>query len=174
MQLLQNTPVQSSVKQFSSVLGCRLSFVLIKKQLHQRYFLEIFEDGIIATKKYLMIRFLVVTYDTSKNRLVDKRCPSGYCEKYYVQKIKLWSSILVKRTLSLDLLWVGVWKYEKRSLLKSFCWRCSDGVLHFQNSCQTLRNSLCLSLFYSKLAGFFSKAVDDFIYIIIFLTAAQS
>ena len=50
------TPLMKSfVPEYIKVLGCRLKFcVLIKKWLHQRKFLEIFEDEVVSMKKSLM------------------------------------------------------------------------------------------------------------------------
>ena len=45
--------------------------------------------------------------------------------------------------------------------------RSAEGVLNFENFCRTLRIFCVLKSLYSKFAGFFGKAVDNFIYIII-------
>ena len=99
VQLFQNTLIKWSVMKFSRVL------FYIKKWLHQGQFLEI-----IPSKNLWWIPILVATCNICKNRLVYRRCLSGYFEKY-VQSMESCSSILVKNTLSLDLLALRV------------CWR---------------------------------------------------
>ena len=55
MQLFQNTPIKTSVMEFSRNLGCwQYSRVMIKKQLHQRQFLEVFSDEIILKETFVM------------------------------------------------------------------------------------------------------------------------
>ena len=50
---------------------------------------------------------MVATCNICKNKVVHRCCLSGYCEKY-VPGTYLWSSILVKMTLSLEVLLVEI------------------------------------------------------------------
>ena len=81
--------------------------------------LNFLEVKLSSLKNLWWIPILVPTCNICKNRLVHRLCLSGYCEKYLVQSTELRSSILVKKTLSLDLPWVRISKTGK-----AFCWRC--------------------------------------------------
>ena len=113
---------------FKILKNCRLfSCSSNKMELHYIFFsdnfpkfsLQLYQNNLIKSsvmklsqlKNLWWIPILVATYSICKNRLVYRRCLSGYCEKY-VQITGLWSSILVKKTLSLDLPWVRIWKTE--------------------------------------------------------------
>ena len=62
------------------------SFVLIKKRLQQRELLEILRDKIMPTKKFVWIPILVAIYNIIfNNRLVYRRFPPDYGEKYHSQ-----------------------------------------------------------------------------------------
>ena len=116
-QLFQNTFIRSSMMEFSRVLGCRLSSSLIlKNESTREIFLKFLEVKLSPQKILWLNPISVATCNICKNRLVHRRCPSGFCKKYHVQSMKLWSSILVKKTLSLELLWA---ESEKRSLITS-------------------------------------------------------
>ena len=51
--------------------------------------------------------------------------------------------------------------------------RSAEGVLNFENFCRTLRNVFVFKSLYSKFAGFFGKALDNFIYVIIISKRGQ-
>ena len=108
--------------------------------------MKFLEVKLSPQKSLWWIPILVVTCNISKNRLPHGHYPSGYCEKYHVQLTQLWSSILVKKTITrLALsrnLKNGVWL---RRLLKS------------SYSFGNLKKKFWVS-FYSKFACFFSKA----------------
>ena len=78
----------------------------------------------LPTQKSSMwwITILAASYNISKNRLVHRRRPSSYCEKYHVQNTSLRQySILVKKIVSLDLYWAKIWrnKFVEGVLLKA-------------------------------------------------------
>ena len=105
-----------------------------------------FEVKLSALKNLWWIPILVATCNICKNRLVHWCCLSGYCEKYHAQNMEFWSSVAVKKALSLDLAWVRIWKTEFDSgvLLKAF--------YSFGN----FKKIFWVS-FYDKFAGFFRK-----------------
>ena len=51
-----------------------------------RQFFEVFGGEIIPTKKSVLDSYLVAICNICENILVHGRCPSGYCEKYHVQR----------------------------------------------------------------------------------------
>ena len=115
VQLFQNTLIKLSVMEFSRVLDYTpWSCFILKNDSTRDNSLK------FPLKNLWWIPILIATCNICKNRLIHRRCPSGYCEMYYVQSTELWSSVLVKKTLSLDLS-----ESEKRSLTRAFCWRCS-------------------------------------------------
>ena len=60
--------------------------------------LKFLEVKLSPLKNLWWIPILVATCNICKNRLVHRRCLSGYCEKYHVQSTEFWPSILVKIT----------------------------------------------------------------------------
>ena len=95
---------KTSVREFSRVLDCTPQFCFVlKSNSNKDNTLKFLEVGFSPLKSLWWSPILVATSNICENRLVHRRCPSGYCEKYRVQSTKLWSSILVKTTLSLDL-----------------------------------------------------------------------
>ena len=85
---------------FGRVLDCTPQSRLILKNDSTRDNFSKFSDMNSSPLKNLWsIPILVATGNICKNRLIHIRCPSGYFEKHYVQSTKLWSSILVKKTL---------------------------------------------------------------------------
>ena len=146
VQLFQSTLIKFSVMEFSRVLDCTpWSCFILKNDSTRDNSLKFLEVKLSPLKNLWWIPILVATCNICKNRLVYRRCLSGYFEKY-AQSTGLWSSISVKKTLSLDLPWVRVWKTE-------FDW----GV--FAKAFYSFGNfeKIFWVYFYNKFAGFFSK-----------------
>ena len=98
-----------SVTEFSIVPGCRQqSYIILKSVSTRDNFFEIFGSEIIPTKSWRWNYSHQKVYDVflywqqsgifvSQNRLAHRGCPSGCCEKYHVQSLQSWSSVLVKK-----------------------------------------------------------------------------
>ena len=70
--------------ELNRVLGCRLSPVTLKSHSTRESFLKFLDVKLSPQKNLSWIPILLATCNISKNRLVHRCCPSGYCEKYYV------------------------------------------------------------------------------------------
>ena len=123
--------------------------LMLKSHSTRINFFKFLELKLSPQKSLRCIPILVATCNICKNRLAHRRYLSGYYEKYHVQSTSLWSSILVKTTLSLELLWA---ESGKCRLPKMFWWRRSIRFGNFK------KISWVWVYFYSKFAGFFSKA----------------
>ena len=120
------------------------NFPKFSLQLYQNNLIKSSVMKLSQLKNLWWIPILVATCSICKNRLVYRRCLSGYCEKY-VQSTGLWSSILVKKTLWLDLPWARIWKTE-------FDWGVLLKAFYSLATSRTFFESL-----FNKFAGFFSK-----------------
>ena len=137
--------MKSPVTEFSRVLGCRLnSCVILKSGDNLLKFLEL---KLSPQKSLWWIPVLVATFNICKNRLSLRSCPSGYCEKYHVQSMSLWSSILASILI------------KKINRLAPSC-NLKNGVCLRRFAFGVLRLAFFSAWvsFYSKFASFFSKA----------------
>ena len=86
VQLFQNILMEISVMKFRGLLVCRLYSPVMLLKINPpetpQKFLKDFRDKVISPKSLRWIPILVATYNISRDKLVQRRFPSGYCEFY--------------------------------------------------------------------------------------------
>ena len=84
--LTQLKTLSWNLMEFSRVLNCKLySCLMLKRHSTRINFLKFLEFKLSPQKSLRRIPFLVATCNICKNRLVHRRYPSGYYEKYHFQ-----------------------------------------------------------------------------------------
>ena len=86
LQLFQNILMEISMMKFRGLLVCRLYSPVFLLKINPpetpQKFLKNFGDKVVSPKSPRWIPILVATYNISKDKLVQGRFPSGYCEFY--------------------------------------------------------------------------------------------
>ena len=101
----------------SWVVVCRLySCLTLKSDSTSDNFLKFLEVRLSPPKSLWWIPILVAICNICKNRFVHRRCSSGYCKRYHVQRHVLmvfnFSNTILSLDLMLDLIGAGIWKTE--------------------------------------------------------------